>query len=567
MTNHNARDHLQAWRKAIATNVFIQDHDLQHTLTMHLGKKLKTVLPVLTQHGEQVAQVLDQLVAENHLPDNLPKIKDYDAFAKPINHIVHHPLYQQIGDAIYSTEIMTKIATPGQLLQAMAIMFVSSQLGEVGHHCPIACSAGIIRTFAKVADFPQKAFYLEKLLQPSFNENYTGAQFVTEIQSGSDAGANIVEAYQDGEQQWRIVGEKWFCSNANADLFLVAARYDPAVKGTQGLGLFLVPATINGQRNHFHIRRLKSKLGTRTLATAEIEFEAAYAQPMGAVKDGFNLLMEEVLHTSRIMNAISSVSMGKRAYTLARQYAKHRMAFGETIEHFPLVQQNLANINSDNLALIAATFAIIALQDHYDVDKKKSSQQQLLLRTLVNGNKYLTASWTFNHVHNAIEVLAGNGVIEDFSSLPRLLCDSLICENWEGTHNIMRMQLLRDIHKYQVDELYMQYMHDQLTTITAQSAQITLLKQRLDQLQIDFATLKQLKPDLQNLQIRSIMDTMMILFSALQLLKEATDQQKNTGDNNKLSCFNYFVDRHINEKPLEYDHHYLELISNIVHCE
>lgn len=413
-------------------------------------------------------------------------------------------------------------------------------------------------------DIPDKKHYLDRLTVPSFQTNYTGAQFLTEIQGGCDVGLNATYAVQDNQNIWRITGEKWFCSNAGADLILMTARYDKHISGTKGLGLFLVPAIWNGERNQYSIRRLKDKFGTRTLPTAEIDFHEAYGIPMGSVEDGFKLVMENVLHISRIFNTFAELGMGRRAYTIAYLYAKHREAFGHTIIHYPLVKENLARIKSENMAMVAGIYDTVQRQDKIDKSKSQDKNQWLLLRLLVNLQKYLSARWSVEHVHHALDVLAGNGTIETFSPLPRFFRDSIVCENWEGTHNVLRMQILRDILKYNIDQIYFAYMHDELKKITDRSAYAQMIADELQDLSRQIAEIRFVDKDLQSLKIRVFVDRMAILYCALRLLFEALDQIKTQKSTAKLDCLQYFCMLHLSKNGHELNREYLDLITNIV---
>ena len=262
--NQLGRDALKAWKNAISQNIYSIDRDFQHNIQYYFGKNYRNLEKELINFAEKIINEVEPLVIENNLSHNLPRIDHYDGIGQRIETIVHHPSYITAGNIIYSSRLMERMAKPGGLLEALTFMFISSQAGEAGHNCPIACSAGIIRVLQKVKDFPQKELYLQKLIAPSFSENYTGAQFLTEIQGGSDVGKNATIAYQDEQKQWRIRGEKWFCSNANADSIFITARYDNTLSGTKGLGLFLIPARLpSGERNYYTLRRLKDKIGTR----------------------------------------------------------------------------------------------------------------------------------------------------------------------------------------------------------------------------------------------------------------------------------------------------------------
>ena len=362
---------MQLGKKEIKNNSYINDPDIRHSVSYHVSERFEQLDKDLEAFSHTILNEVEPLIAENNRPENLPRIAGYDGIGNKIEAIVHHPVYASAGNLIYGSRMLERMARDGGLTEGLLFFFHSSQAGEAGHNCPIACSYGIIRALQKMQDFPKKVFYLEKLTTPSYEQNFTGAQFVTEVQGGSDAGSNSVEASLDSDGNWRITGEKWFCSNANADLILMTARYNPSIPGTKGLGLFLVPAVLeSGQRNRYTFRRLKDKLGTRSLATAEIDFHETFAYPVGKPEEGFKTLMENALHFSRIFNTVTVLGMARRAYQIAYAYAKHRQAFGQTIIHYPLVQENLARIKVENTALLASIFATVKLQDTYDLAPK-----------------------------------------------------------------------------------------------------------------------------------------------------------------------------------------------------
>lgn len=561
--NQIARDALEAWQQEIKNNIYSTDEDFIHSIRFYFPHDFTRVNAAFSQFGYEVANIIEPLVNENNLALNLPRLDAYDAVGHRIDKVVHHPSYLLAGDLIYRTGLLENMSKPGGLTECLSLLFLSSQAGEAGHNCPIACSAGIIRVLSKVGDFPNKAYYLEKLLSPSMKTNFTGAQFVTEIQGGSDVGLNASYAKKDKDNSWRVYGEKWFCSNVGADLMFVIARYDNSKEGTKGLGLFLVPAEWDKRRNEYTIRRLKDKIGTRSMATGEIDFHGAYAIPMGSLEEGFHLLMDNVLHLSRLFNAFSVLGMARRAYVIANSYAKHRIAFANPIIAYPLVKETLARIKAENSAMLAGVFATAKLQDQSDKEMGSDKNTKLLLRLLVNSQKYLTALWSVEHIHQALGVLAGNGAIESFSPIPRLLRDSIVCENWEGTHNVLRMQILKDIHKYNIDKIFLGYMQNELKKVT-EPAYAEPIAKELKGLESDLSALRQLDEHLQSLQIQSIVDRMTISYCALMLLQEGLDQQKTSGSASKLQSLRYVYQLHFNKpKPTPYDANYLQLFSSI----
>ncbi len=546
LKNKIAREAIEKWQHELTKNVYTTDPDLIHTIRFTFPEDFKRINSELEKFGALVSTELEATVSENHL--NLPKLEGDRT-------IVHHPSYSKAGDIIYGTKLLEKMSQPGGMAEGLSLFFLSSEVGEAGHNCPIACSAGILRVFSKTPDFEHKKLFQEKLITASYQNNFTGAQFLTEVQGGSDVGANATFAKKDEKGLWRITGEKWFCSNADADLIFVTARFDEKLPGTKGLGLFLVPAVWKEKNNLFTMRRLKDKIGTQTLPTAEIDFHAAFAYPMGELKDGFRMMMENVLHVSRLCNAMTVLAMARRAYHVARLFAKYRIAFDQPIINYPLIKENLARIKAENTAMIAGSFATARLQDELDLGKLKDKNAPMLLRLLANSQKYITAKWSFEHIHHCLGVLAGNGTIETFSPIPRLLRDGIVCENWEGTHNILRMQILRDILKYNADQVYLAYMQQEIQ-YTEGAEQI---KQGLIALEKEMTEFRTLSEELQALKIRLIVDQMAILYNALKLLQEAIDQK-----GIKLDCFRYFCELRLKTTPLDYDQNYLALISRLI---
>lgn len=331
--------------------------------------------------------------------------------------------------------------------------------------CSVTCTAGAVRALQAFADETVKAKFLPPLLDANFDTMQHAAQFLTELQGGSDVGANTVTAQPNGDGTWRINGEKWFCSNINADQFIITARPLDAPGGTKGLGLFLVPRLLdNGETNGFYLRRLKDKLGTRTLASAELDFVDAVAYPVGDLNRGFKHMVEAVLNTSRLMNAVACAAAIRRSAIESGSYACSREAFGHPIASYPLVQETYGDIVTEAYAATASCFALAHLIDKIDTGQA-DEDDVMTHRLLVNINKYITSIRATEAVHQAIEVLGGNGAIETFSILPRLYRDMIVFESWEGSHNVLCLQVLRDITRYQIHEPFFRFVQAQLDTV------------------------------------------------------------------------------------------------------
>jgi alkylation response protein AidB-like acyl-CoA dehydrogenase len=384
----------------------------------------------LRAFGETVAQVVDPAVAELETRRDLP--------ATDGERVEFDDAYTRAGRAVWASGIVGA----GAYEQA-ALLYLLAHAGEGGHACPVVCTAGLVRALRDYATRELRDRFLPPLLERDFDRAQRGAQFLTERHGGSDVGANRVEAVEDGDA-WSISGEKWFCSVADADQFVVTARREGAEDGTRGIGCFLVPRLVDGTPNGFRIRRLKDKLGTRALATGEIEFDDALGYAIGAPEDGFRVAAGVVLNTSRWLNAAGSTGLMRRAYLEAARFARVRDAFGGPIARFPLVRENLAVMKAETLGALASTLEVTELVER--LDRGDASDEDVAWhRILVNANKFSTSLAATPVVRRGIEALGGNGTIEDFSPLPRLYRDAIVFESWEGTHNVLCAQVLRDL--------------------------------------------------------------------------------------------------------------------------
>ncbi|HAU1152637.1 TPA: acyl-CoA dehydrogenase [Legionella pneumophila] len=557
-----ARDHFRLWNKQLKDNILLEQSCLMHTYKTHFPDE-PDFIHQLSQFSKTVAEELEPTVMENNLDANLPKIEQYNAIGQRDDRVIHHPAYIRSGDIIYGSNLMQYLQKPGQMKKTLSLFLLSSHAGEAGHNCPIACSAGVIRVLNHYSQLEKTPYYLDKLTLPSFSNNFTGAQFLTEIQGGSDVGANATRAYLDEQNQWRISGEKWFCSNANADLILMTARFDEETPGTKGLGLFLVPSHLDdGRPNHYYLRRLKQKIGTRSMATAEIDFEGALAYPMGDVTEGIHLVMENVLHLSRIFNSFSVLGMSRRAYQIAYYYAKNRRAFNHPVIEYPLVQESLAKIKSENLAMLASVFHMVRCQDELDTipEPQQTKSQQLLLRTLANINKYFTAKRSVDNIHHNLDLLAGNGTIESFSSLPRLLRDCIVCENWEGTHFTLWMQTLRDMHKFAIDELFIAHLRQLLEQVQDINPHKGLFFEKINELDTTIKIMKSANHEEQSLLIKTIIEHMASLLAALCL---AIEIQQGQSPEAKQAGLTLFIHEHIASCLLKHDD-YMKILNIII---
>lgn len=460
----DGRDDLARFEAAQPDNYWIADPHAQRVL-QHLGGDDRSAAwaESLTRFGAQCAGPIDRAARQNNLGHNLPQLDRFAASGARVEAVEHHPAFHEAGQLIYGSGVMRALGTPGNNLYALTLFYLSCQNGEAGHNCPLACTAGAIKSLIALGSDELKQRYLPRLLDTDYRSLAHGAQFLTEVQGGSDVGSNSMSAVLDdgAEQRWKISGEKWFCSNVTGDVIVLTARPTGAGEGTPGLGLFLMPRRLpDGSLNHFHIRRLKDKLGTRTLPTAELDFDGALAWQLGPLEHGFRNMMQQVINTSRIFNGVGCSAMARRACVVAHGYAQHRGAFGAPIIKYPLVQETLADMRSETAAMTSGSLYLASMLDR--VERGELDDAGLaFVRTAVNLNKTRSALSSHEVIQSGIEMLAGNGTVETFSVLPRLLRDNVVFENWEGSHNVLLMQVLRDCQRKQLHEPFFAHLKNQ----------------------------------------------------------------------------------------------------------
>lgn len=557
------RANLEAWAESMRGNAYLEDAHFRRVLSFYAEpERLAELKEDLVRFGAEVAGPLDVAVRKNNEPLNLPRLDRWDDYGVRTEKIDHHPTYHEAGRYIYGSGVMEAYADFPNAVGVLSRFYVSSFNGEAGHNCPLACTAGVIRVLQELGTPELKAKYLPGLLNRDYDKHLEGAQFLTEVQGGSDVGANAVQAVQADDGTWRITGEKWFCSNIDADVFLMTARPDDAGEGTSGLGLFLVPRLLDdGSVNEFYVRRLKEKLGTRSMASGECDFRGAVAYHMGPVGSGFKNMMSLVINTSRLFNAVGCVGVMRRALVTARQYAKYRQAFGTAIGNYPLVQETLADVRAEHDALVSGTMHLVALQDRLDRGNVEEIEQQFF-RIALNVNKSVTAVSARWACVQGIEILGGNGAIESFSVLPRLLRDAIVYENWEGTHNTLFMQVYRDMKRYRFHEGFVAYL-DMLLADASDLSSAAELREVLDELGERITAVLAMDANVASLEMRPLVARMGYVMCAVIRAYEAAKGEPTEDPALNFASYEHFMDLRVRKERRVGAGEYLERIASL----
>ena len=421
------------------TDFFEQDRGLQLLLADLLPERSRAeIFASLHDCARLVAGRWNELAREASRAENLPRIIKYDRAGRFVEKVDFGPMTRQLRREVAEFGVLTRAESN---LHRFAIVYLLAHNGEAGANCGLSCTDGLIRAVeARGSDFLRETYL--PLLR-SIETPLAGAQFVTEQDGGSDVGAIETEARANADGTWAITGEKWFCSNPD-EYFLVAARVAGAASNTTGIAVFLVPRVLpDGRLNQISFRRLKNKLGTQSLPTAEIDFKTATGYAIGDTGEGFKTLMNYVINVSRIHNAANACGFLHRAFLEARNYARQRDTFGNALINYPLIQETLISLLEKLWRYRLLTFKLTALVDEHGLTPEDQGQA-MWQRFLVNLAKYRTSATLTLSIREAILVLGGNGIVEDFTVLPRLLRDAMIIETWEGPHNTLCLQICRD---------------------------------------------------------------------------------------------------------------------------
>jgi acyl-CoA dehydrogenase len=426
-------------------NFYRADPALRDLLGVYLPEALfMHIAPHLDRLGGLAGGVLDDCarMADQHVPVLHPR----DRFGRDAQWIEYHPAYRELEKAAYGEFGIHAMSHRKGILgwpstypvvAKHAFTFLFNQ-AEFGMGCPINVTDGAAKLLSKFGDDALKEKYLDGLTQTDMSKLTQGGQFMTEKEGGSDVGTLTTTAVQEGDH-WRLTGEKWFCSNADAEVVMLLARPEGAVGGTRGVGLFLMPRRLDdGSPNHYRIVRLKDKLGTRSMASGEIKLEGAIAYAVGNLDRGF-VQMAEMVNSSRLSNGVKSTALMRRAYHDAMTVAKGRVVFGSRIIDLPLARRQLMKIM---LATEQALSMSFLTADALDRAEAGSQDAAALLRILTPTLKFRATRDARKVCGDALEMRGGVGYIEEFASA-RLLRDAHLGSIWEGTGNIVALDALK----------------------------------------------------------------------------------------------------------------------------
>ncbi|WP_456273400.1 acyl-CoA dehydrogenase family protein [Bacillus sp. AK031] len=509
-------------------NFYLEDPHFINLLKKYLDENMgKWAHNELTEFGRMCAGEIDERAVHTDR-EGQPRLIKYDRFGEDVSEIWVNEGYKQTVKDTYNTGIVgyihkkiPELGQKGNYLYSYAQGYLLSQ-SEPGFYCPVTLTMATAYLLEHYASDEIKERFLPHVLSTGEVELYEGATFLTERQGGSDVGANDTKAVKT-EDGYRLYGEKYFASNSGmCGVAMVLARIEGTQPGTRGLSLFAVPwRREDGKLNGIKVRRLKDKLGVRAVPSAEVEFEGAAAYLVGEPSKGIHYMME-ALNLSRVCNAIASIGIMRRAYMEAKNYAFYREAFGKKLAEYPMVKETLAHLAVKQEIETSAVFSLVELFDKVMSHQHPVSEKEMVLnRLLIALLKKETAEQAIHFSHEAIELHGGNGFIEDFV-LPRLLRDAQVLTVWEGTANILGLEILRLMKKHSAHTLFIEDLKEKLARLPAS---LSSLKEPVSEGLQELVELTDYvagaAEDIQTFHAKKIGDRMTAIYESFIALEEA----------------------------------------------
>ncbi len=454
---HSVPDQQNNVPDQFGANLYLTDATFTALLTAYLSPELRAHLhPYLQKLGALAGGQLSELA--DQADKNPPQLQVRARTGVDQQRILKHPAFIELERHAFSECALAAIShrqdvlgwrgqLPPLVKYLFTYLFVQAEFGLL---CPVSMTDSLTRTLKRYGSPELIAKYLPRLTSLDPATLIQGAMFMTEQGAGSDIAATTTLAVPNANG-YRLYGDKWFCSNPDAELAMVLARIEGAPEGMKGVSLFLLPRTLDdGSANAYRILRLKDKLGTRSMASGEIRLEGATAYLIGETGRGF-VQMADMVNNSRLSNGVRSAGLMRRAVSEAFYIARHRQAFGKALIDLPLMRRQLLKIllpSEQARSMVFQTAEVLRRSDSGD------KQAYSLLRILTPLIKFRACRDARKVTADAMEIRGGCGYIEEWGD-PRLVRDAHLGSIWEGTSNIVALDVRRAILREQsLEALY-----------------------------------------------------------------------------------------------------------------
>lgn len=403
---------------------------------------LSEIEPSLIEMGRFSGDDLYRMQLADRL--NEPRLTQWDAWGNRIDHIEITPLWK-VAEKIAAEHGLVAIPYEQKhgrysRVHQAALAYLFTPSTDI-YSCPLAMTDGAARTLLNSGNQELIQRAIPHLLSRNPEEFWTSGQWMTELTGGSDVGLTTTIARTDHDGTWRLFGRKWFTSATTSQMALTLARPEGNPEGGRGLALFYIEMRdADGRLRNIRIDRLKDKLGTRKVPTAELTLEGTPGQLVMDTTDGIKNITP-LLNITRLWNGISAAALMRRSVALAVDYSHKRVAFGAPLAEKPLHVDTLEGMQAEAEAAFHFAFFVAELTGRLEANEI-TEDQKLLLRLLTPLMKLTTAKQAVAVTSEALECFGGAGYIED-TGLPVLLRDAQVLPIWEGTTNVLSLDALR----------------------------------------------------------------------------------------------------------------------------
>lgn len=507
-------------------DLYACDAALQSELARRLSDgAMKKMAPRYEAMGKETATTLVALAnrAEAEPPRHIP----YNPWGRRVDEIAVSDAWKALQDfsathGIVAAGYDTELGEERRCAQAALLYLFSSS--SATYSCPLAMTDAAARVLLDVAPDDVRDRLVPRLTSTDPKTFITSGQWMTERTGGSDVGgtATFARPTPNGSREFGLHGTKWFTSATTSEMALTLARLDDGendvVAGSRGLTLFQVDVErdAHGALNGILVNRLKDKLGTKALPTAELTLNGAPATRLSAPGRGVATIAT-MLNVTRLYNAVASVSSMARGLALVRDYAERRVAFGKKLSEQPLHQRTIAGLEAQTAGALSFTLEAATLLGKLEAGTA-TDEENARLRGLIPLAKLTLGKAAVAAASESLECFGGAGYIED-TQLPRLLRDAQVLAIWEGTTNVLSLDVLRAEHKSKALSAVVQNLFERAEALPASlpSPALDAVRASLARLRSTLATLSNAEPDVLETYARDVALTCGRLVSAVNL--------------------------------------------------
>ena len=550
------------WESVLPVNWFSSDHQLQRTLEFYEGAAAyRGGIASLYHFGRICATQVEPLARELTHPSHTPRLERFNRLGKRVEQICYHPTYYAIGRILREAGLFELHHQPAHHLWSVAYYYLSAQNGEIGHHSALMATVAVTQLLKKVGLHPSQKkctdHYLKRL---HANPSLSVALCLTH-----DHAQQQTVATPEGDGIWRITGNQMLSWITSADLMLVTARIHPdASDDSPTLGLFLLPRLLDDQTlNQFTVEQIEPTVGANQQLMGKLFFHGAMAYQIGEIDQTATYLTEHIYPTLHFYNAIALTAYARRSYVVAWSYAQQCRFDGRELVRLPLIQQLLTHIRTDATALLSATLHIAKLLD--DLDQQRDDPDlPSLVRFLLTLHLLRATKLSQSSLHDAIELLGENGIVDTYSPLPLLLRDSAINVFWSGSPFLLWRELFDQSQQYAIHLPFLKRIRQLLESVSAVE-----LKQEglviLDQLSAELDAILALDRFEGQVYFPHVMERLADLFSVACMAVESAWDTTLKQDRTKQRLAEFLFKRRVTQLPLGQWREYPTWLARLCH--